>query len=58
MFNSDVTDKILTHKESRIIPIGYQLAMISIIEDVLEQIKGGNPNATISELFHTTNAGV
>lgn len=58
MFNSEVTEKILTHKESRKIPIGYQLAVISIVEDVLEQIKGGNPDATISELFRTTNAGI
>lgn len=58
MFNSDVTEKILTHKETRIIPLGYQLAMISIIEDVLEQIKGGKPDASISELFYTTNSGI
>lgn len=37
MFSDEILEKIFTHKESRLVPIGYQSIMISVIEEVLEE---------------------
>ena len=48
MLNDDV---LFSNKEARKIPIGYQATMVSIFDEVLEQIKGENPYADFSAIL-------
>lgn len=57
MFSDKILERIFAHSESHKVPIGYQSTMIHIVEDVLEELKGENPYASISELL-PTNADV
>ena len=52
MLNDDVLEKIFSNKEARKIPIGYQATMVSIFDEVLEQIKGENPYADFSAILY------
>ena len=38
VFSDEILEKIFTNKESRMVPIGYQSIMISVIEEVLEEM--------------------
>lgn len=58
MLNEKVMEKIFSHKEAKIIPIGYQSMMIDIFGDVLEKWKGEKPYATLSELLDDTESYV
>lgn len=51
MFKDEILEKIFADSEMQKIPIGCQSTSVSVMERVLEEIKGGNPYATISELF-------
>ena len=51
MFKDEVLEKIFSHKEMQLLPIGAQSTAVSAICDVLEKLKEETPYATISELF-------
>jgi hypothetical protein len=51
MFKDEILEKIFADNEMQKIPIGCQSTAVNVMEHVLEEIKGGNPYATISELF-------
>ncbi len=51
MLNDDVLEKIFSNKEARKVPIGYQATMVSVFDEVLEQIKGENPYADFSAIL-------
>lgn len=51
MFKDEILEKIFADSEMQKIPIGCQSTSVSVMESVLEEIKEGNPYATISELF-------
>lgn len=51
MFKDEILEKIFADSEMQKIPIGCQSTAVNVMERVLEEIKGGNPYATISELF-------
>lgn len=38
MFSDEILEKIFSHSDTKKVPIGYQSAMISIIEQVLEEM--------------------
>lgn len=56
MLNDEVLERIFAHKDMRFVPIGYQSTVVTVIGEVLEQMKGENPYATISELLSNTDA--
>lgn len=51
MFKDEILEKIFADNEMQTIPIGCQSTAVSVMERVLEEIKGENPYATISELL-------
>lgn len=51
MFKDEILEKIFSHKEMQLLPIGAQSTAVAAICDVLEEIKEESPYATISELF-------
>lgn len=51
MFTDEILERIFRSKDLRTIPIGCQSTTIRVIEQVLEEIKGEKPYATISDLF-------
>lgn len=53
MFRDDLLEKIFSDKEMQKIPIGTQATAVSVIERILEQVKEGNPYASLSDLFST-----
>ena len=55
MLRDNILEKIFMHKDMRYVPIGYQSTLINVMTDILDDVKGENPNATISELFTTTD---
>lgn len=56
MLNDEFLERIFAHKDMRFVPIGYQSTVVTVIGEVLEQMKGENPYATISELLSDTDA--
>ncbi len=55
MLNDAIIERIFSHKDTKSIPVGYQSAMITIMGEVLYEMKGENPYATISELLSDTD---
>ena len=55
MLQDRILERIFAHKDMRCVPIGYQSTVINVITDVLYEMKGENPNVTISELLTATN---
>lgn len=53
MLSDKFLERIFSDKEMQTIPLGTQSTAISVVERVLEQIKEGNPYASLSELFST-----
>lgn len=51
MLNDDLLEKIFSHKEARKVPIGYQATMVSVFDEVLEEVKGENPYADFSAIL-------
>lgn len=51
MFRDDLLEKIFSDKEMQKIPIGTQATAISVIERILEQVKEGNPYASLSDIL-------
>ena len=51
MFKDEVLEKIFSHKEMQILPVGAQSTAVAAIREVFEQIKEEKPYAAISELF-------
>ena len=56
MFNDTMLERIFAHKEMRYVPIGYQSTVVTVIGEILEQVKGENEYATVSELLSDTDA--
>ena len=54
MLKEEFLEKIFGHKEMQKIPIGCQSTAVSVISELLEDIKEENPYATITELFEST----
>ena len=55
MFKDEILEKFFSHKDMRMIPIGYQSAVITVIGEVLQEMVGEKPYATISELLSDTD---
>ena len=51
MLNDYVLEKIFSSKEAKNVPIGYQATMVSVFDEVLEEIKGENQNADFSAIL-------
>lgn len=51
MLKDEVLEKIFAHKESRKVPIGYQATMVSVFDEVMQEIKGENPYADFSAIL-------
>jgi hypothetical protein len=55
MLSDEVLERIFNHKDMRLVPIGYQSTVVTVVGEVLEQMKGENPYATISDLLADIN---
>lgn len=51
VFKDNLLERIFADKEMQTITIGAQATAVSVVERILEEIKEGNPYATVSELF-------
>lgn len=51
MLKDDILEKIFSHKDTRLVPIGYQSTMVSVFEEILKEIMEEDPNAELSTLF-------
>ena len=51
MLKDEVLEKIFAHKEARKVPIGYQATMVSVFDEVMQEIKGENPYADFSAIL-------
>lgn len=51
MFNDDFLEKVFNHEEAKMLSVGSQAIMVHIFEEILNEMKEGNKDATISELF-------
>lgn len=58
MLSDNLLERIFAHKDMRTVPIGYQSTVVTVMGEVLDEIKGEKPNATISELLSSTDAYV
>ena len=56
MFKDEILERIFAHKDMRYVPIGYQSTVVTVIGEILEQVKGENEYATVSELLSDTGA--
>lgn len=56
MLKDEILERIFAHKQMRFVPIGYQSTVVTVVGEVLEQIKGENEYATVSELLSDTDA--
>ena len=56
MFKDEILERIFAHKDMRYVPIGYQSTVVTVIGEILEQVKGENEYATVSELLSDTDA--
>ena len=53
MLKDEILEKIFANKEMQTIPIGCQSTAVNVFEQVLDDLMGENPYATISELLST-----
>ncbi len=51
MLKEEVLEKIFSHPEMQKIPIGCQSTAVRVFQEILEELREGNPYATISELL-------
>ena len=56
MLSDELLERIFAHKDMRLVPIGYQSTVVTVVGEVLDEIEGERPNATISELLSSTDA--
>ena len=56
MLSDELLERIFAHKDMRLVPIGYQSTVVTVVGEVLEEYKGEKPNATVSELLSSTDA--
>lgn len=54
MLSQDTQIRFYSNPKMCQIPIGVQSDMMDIFEDVLNEMKGDNPDATVSELLSAT----
>lgn len=53
----EILERIFVHPEMQTIPLGCQSTAISVISEILKQIKEENPYVTVSELFESADTG-
>ena len=51
MFTQEIMDKIFAHKDMKKVPVGYQMAVYRIIEEVLENTANEFPYTNLFQLF-------
>ena len=51
MLKDEVLEKIFSDKECQRVPIGYQATMVSVFDEVMQEIKGENPYADFSAIL-------
>lgn len=51
MLNDEVLERIFVHKDMKLVPIGYQSTVVTVISDILDEIERENPYAAVSELL-------
>lgn len=56
MFSDEILEKIFAHKDMKYVPIGYQSTVVTVIGEVLEEYRGKNKYAAVSELLSDTDA--
>ena len=56
MFSDEILELIFAHKDMRLVPIGYQSTVVTVVGEVLEEYRGKNKYATVSELLSDTDA--
>ena len=56
MFNDEILERIFDHKDMRYVPIGYQSTVVTVVGEVIEEYRGKNKYATVSELLSDTDA--
>jgi hypothetical protein len=56
MFSDEILEKIFAHKDMRYVPIGYQSTVVTVVGEVLEEYRGKNKYAAVSELLSDTDA--
>jgi hypothetical protein len=56
MFSDEILERIFAHKDMRYVPIGYQSTVVTVVSEVLEEYRGKNKHAAVSELLTDTNA--
>lgn len=56
MLKDEILERIFAHKQMRFVPIGYQSTVVTVVGEILEQIKGENQYATVSELLSDTDS--
>lgn len=53
MLNDEILERIFSDKEMQTIPIGTQATAISVVERILEEVKGEKPYAALSDILST-----
>jgi hypothetical protein len=56
MFSDEILELIFAHKDMRLVPIGYQSTVVTVVGEVLEEYRGKNKYAAVSELLSDTDA--
>ena len=56
MFSDEILERIFAHKDMRLVPIGYQSTVVTVVGEVIEEYRGKNKNAAVSELLSDTDA--
>lgn len=55
MLSDKILERIFAHKDMRMVPIGYQSTVVTVVGEVLDEFKGEKPYATVSELLSSTD---
>ena len=56
MFSDEILERIFAHKDMRLVPIGYQSTVVTVVGEVIEEYRGKNKIAAVSELLSDTDA--
>lgn len=51
MFKDEILEKIFAHPEMQKIPIGCQSTAVHVFQEVIEDLKEGNPYGELCELL-------
>ena len=56
MFRDEVLERVFAHKDMRFVPIGYQSTVVTVIGEIIEELRGENPYAKLSDILSDTDA--